>query len=86
MAANSTIGLLRGRSQLRNLEIAISIPLVGLIKFERMPRRRLSRKIVLERRKGGAKLVSDINLIPRKDRRRLLGRFLRPRKAAKKAA
>lgn len=45
-----------------------------------------SRKIVLERRKGGAKLVSDINLIPRKDRRRLLGRFLRPRKPAKKAA
>ncbi|WFU17082.1 ABC transporter ATP-binding protein/permease [Bradyrhizobium sp. CB3481] len=45
-----------------------------------------SRKIVLERRKGGAKLVSDVNLIPRKDRQRLLGRFLRPRKAAKKAA
>jgi putative ATP-binding cassette transporter len=45
-----------------------------------------SRKIVLERRKGGAKLVSDVNLIPRKDRRRLLGRFLRHRKATKKAA
>jgi putative ATP-binding cassette transporter len=46
-----------------------------------------SRKIVLERRKGGAKLVSDIDLIPRKGRRRLLGRFLRGRKApAKKAA
>jgi putative ATP-binding cassette transporter len=46
-----------------------------------------SRKIVLERRKGGAKLVSDIELIPRKGRRRLLGRFLRGRKAvAKKAA
>jgi putative ATP-binding cassette transporter len=47
-----------------------------------------SRKIVLERRKGGAKLVSDINLIPRKDKRRLLGRFLRQRKAktGKKAA
>ena len=40
-----------------------------------------SRKIVLERRKGGAKLVSDIDLIPRKGRRRLLGRFLRYRKA-----
>src|SRR6185295_4037916 len=39
-----------------------------------------SRKIVLERRKGGAKLVSDIDLIPRKGRRRLLGRFLRDRK------
>ncbi|HKU08313.1 MAG TPA: ABC transporter ATP-binding protein/permease [Bradyrhizobium sp.] len=36
-----------------------------------------SRKIVLERRKRGAKLVSDIDLIPRKGRRRLLGRFLR---------
>ena len=45
-----------------------------------------SRKIVLERRKGGAKLVSDVNLIPRKGTRRLLGRFLRHRKAAKKAA
>src|SRR5207342_2654721 len=45
-----------------------------------------SRKIVLERRKGGAKLVSDVALIPRKGGRRLLGRFLRHRKAAKKAA
>src|SRR6201991_2969915 len=45
-----------------------------------------SRKIVLERRKGGAKLVSDIDLIPRKGKRRLLGRFLRGRKTAKKAA
>ena len=41
-----------------------------------------SRKIVLERRKGGAKLVSDVDLIPRKGRRRLLGRFLRHRKTA----
>jgi vitamin B12/bleomycin/antimicrobial peptide transport system ATP-binding/permease protein len=45
-----------------------------------------SRKIVLERRKGGAKLVSDIDLIPRKGKRKLLGRFLRHRKAEKKAA
>jgi vitamin B12/bleomycin/antimicrobial peptide transport system ATP-binding/permease protein len=46
-----------------------------------------SRKIVLERRKGGARLVSDIDLIPRKGKRRLLGRFLRGRKpVAKKAA
>ena len=36
-----------------------------------------SRKITLERRKGGAKLVSDIELIPRKGRRKLLGRWLR---------
>lgn len=42
-----------------------------------------SRKIVLERRKGGAKLVSDIDLIPRQGKRKLLGRFLRGRKAAK---
>ncbi|AWM04360.1 ABC transporter ATP-binding protein/permease [Bradyrhizobium amphicarpaeae] len=41
-----------------------------------------SRKIVLERRKGGAKLVSDIELIPRKGKRKLLGRFLRQRKKA----
>lgn len=44
-----------------------------------------SRKIVLERRKGGAKLVSDVDLIPRKGKRRLLGRFLRQR-GAKRAA
>jgi putative ATP-binding cassette transporter len=41
-----------------------------------------SRKIVLERRKGGAKLVSDVDLIPRQSKRRLLGRFLRQRKTA----
>jgi putative ATP-binding cassette transporter len=41
-----------------------------------------SRKIVLERRKGGAKLVSDIDLVPRKAKRRLLGRFLRHRKSS----
>jgi vitamin B12/bleomycin/antimicrobial peptide transport system ATP-binding/permease protein len=41
-----------------------------------------SRKIVLERRKGGAKLVSDVDLIPRKGGRRLLGRLLRRRSAA----
>jgi len=45
-----------------------------------------SRKIVLERRKGGAKLVSDIDLIPRKGKRRLLGRFLRGRRASQKKA
>ena len=48
-----------------------------------------SRKITLERRKGGAKLVSDIERIPRKGKRRLLGRFLRnrapPAKARKRA-
>src|SRR4051812_37881697 len=45
-----------------------------------------SRKIVLERRKGGAKLVSDVDLIRRKGRRRLLGRFLRGRGTVRKAA
>ena len=35
-----------------------------------------SRKIVLERRKGGAKLVSDIELVPRPSRRRLISRWL----------
>jgi vitamin B12/bleomycin/antimicrobial peptide transport system ATP-binding/permease protein len=45
-----------------------------------------SRKIVLERRKGGAKLVSDIDLVPRKGKRRLLGRFLRHRKSPPKKA
>jgi len=45
-----------------------------------------SRKIVLERHKGGAKLVSDIDLVPRKGKRRLLGRFLRHRKSPPKKA
>src|SRR5258705_2139115 len=45
-----------------------------------------SRKIVLKRRKGGAKLVSDIDLIPRKGKPRLLGRFLHHRKAASNKA
>jgi putative ATP-binding cassette transporter len=40
-----------------------------------------SRKITLERRKGGARFVSDIDLIPREGRRRLLGRWLHKRKA-----
>jgi putative ATP-binding cassette transporter len=38
-----------------------------------------SRKIMLERRKGGAKLVSDVELIPRKGKRKLLGSWLRHR-------
>ena len=41
-----------------------------------------SRKVVLARRKGGAKLVRDIDLVPRKSRGRLLDRWLlRPRTA-----
>jgi vitamin B12/bleomycin/antimicrobial peptide transport system ATP-binding/permease protein len=45
-----------------------------------------SRKITLERRKGGAKLVSDIDLIPRRGKQRLLGRLLRHRRSTLKAA
>jgi putative ATP-binding cassette transporter len=45
-----------------------------------------NRKVVLERRRGGAKLVSDIKLVKRKNRRRLISRFLRRRAARKKAA
>src|SRR5262249_36879176 len=45
-----------------------------------------SRKITLERRKGGAKLVSDVDLIPRKGKRHLLERFLRDRKTQQSSA
>jgi len=45
-----------------------------------------SRKITLERRKGGAKLVSDIELIPLKGRRKLLGRWLRHKSGSKPKA
>jgi putative ATP-binding cassette transporter len=38
-----------------------------------------SRKIVLERRRGGARLVSDVKLVPRPGRARLLRRLLRRR-------
>jgi putative ATP-binding cassette transporter len=45
------------------------------------------RKIVLERRRGGAKLVSDIKLVPRSRRRKLIRRFLRkPRPNRRRAA
>jgi putative ATP-binding cassette transporter len=43
-----------------------------------------SRKITLERREGGAKLVSDIDLIPRKRKGNVLSRLLEsPRSLAK---
>jgi putative ATP-binding cassette transporter len=45
-----------------------------------------SRKIVLERRRGGAKFVSDIMLIRKPGRMGLLRRFLRRRAARKQAA
>ncbi|MER9657748.1 ABC transporter ATP-binding protein/permease [Mesorhizobium sp. M0152] len=43
-----------------------------------------SRKITLERREGGAKLVSDIDLVERKGRRNLLGSLLGHRRALPK--
>jgi putative ATP-binding cassette transporter len=36
-----------------------------------------SRKLTLERRRHGAKLVSDIFLVPRQNNQRLVQRFLR---------
>jgi vitamin B12/bleomycin/antimicrobial peptide transport system ATP-binding/permease protein len=48
-----------------------------------------SRKIVLERRRGGARFVTDINLVPRPGRKRLLKQWMRLRRDAsrkKKAA
>ena len=45
-----------------------------------------SRKITLERRRGGAKLVSDIKLVRRPGRARLLRRLLRRRMARARAA
>ncbi|MFG1179519.1 ABC transporter ATP-binding protein/permease [Xanthobacter versatilis] len=44
-----------------------------------------SRKIVLERRKGGAKLITDIALIPHKSKPRLLGQLLGRRTRSKPA-
>lgn len=38
-----------------------------------------SRKIMLARREGGAQFVSDIDLVPSNDKRRLLGHFLQSR-------
>jgi putative ATP-binding cassette transporter len=43
-----------------------------------------NRKVVLERRKGGAKLVSDIKLVKRPGKRRFLSRFLRHARPNKK--
>ncbi len=42
-----------------------------------------NRKVVLERRKGGAKLVSDIKLVRKPGRRKLLNQFWRRRKSGK---
>jgi putative ATP-binding cassette transporter len=45
-----------------------------------------SRKIVLERRRGPAKLVSDIKLVPSRQRQRFLRGWLGRRRAAHRAA
>lgn len=45
-----------------------------------------SRKITLERREGGAKLVSDIDLVPRKRKRTVLSRLLTSGAPCRKAA
>ncbi|MFS8144229.1 ABC transporter ATP-binding protein/permease [Rhizobium sp. BR 249] len=45
-----------------------------------------SRKITLERREGGAKLVSDIDLIPRERKRNVLLRLLEDRRSLQKGS
>ncbi|PDT00872.1 ABC transporter ATP-binding protein [Rhizobium chutanense] len=45
-----------------------------------------SRKITLERRRGGAKLVSDIDLVPRKRKGNLLSRVLENRRSLPKGS
>lgn len=45
-----------------------------------------SRKITLERREGGAKLVSDIDLVQRKRKRNLLLRLLEDRRSLPKGS
>jgi putative ATP-binding cassette transporter len=45
-----------------------------------------SRKIVLERRRGAARFVSDVYLIPKPGRGRLISRWLKRRKRSKAAA
>ncbi|HLH92616.1 MAG TPA: ABC transporter ATP-binding protein/permease [Xanthobacteraceae bacterium] len=45
-----------------------------------------SRKIVLERKRGAARFVSDIHLVPRPGRTRLIHRWLRQRRRKKAAA
>jgi putative ATP-binding cassette transporter len=50
-----------------------------------------SRKITLERREGGAKLVSDVDLVPKKKKQNVFSRLLdkgrsAPKDSTKKAA
>jgi putative ATP-binding cassette transporter len=45
-----------------------------------------SRKIVLERRRGGARFVTDVNLLPRPGRKRLLKQWMHLRRGASRRA
>lgn len=45
-----------------------------------------SRKITLERREGGAKLVSDIDLVPRKRKRTMFSRLVKKRRGQRQGA
>jgi vitamin B12/bleomycin/antimicrobial peptide transport system ATP-binding/permease protein len=45
-----------------------------------------SRKIVLERRRGGARFVTDVNLLPRPGRKRLLKQWMHLRRGASRKA
>lgn len=75
------------KSQDRMMEMVIEeLPKVTIVSVAHRAELEVfhSRKITLERREGGAKLVSDIDLIPRKRKRNVLARFLvNPRSLAK---
>lgn len=75
------------KSQDRMMEMVIQeLPKVTIVSVAHRAELEVfhSRKITLERREGGAKLVSDIDLIPRPRKRNVLSRFLdNPRSLAK---
>lgn len=75
---------LDAKSQDKMMEIIIhELPKVTIISVAHRVELEVyhSRKITLERRKDGAKLVSDIDLIPRKGGRKLLASLLRRRRS-----
>ena len=45
-----------------------------------------NRKITLERRRGGAKLVTDVELVPRPSRRKLLRHWLKRKRPVRRAS
>ena len=72
------------KSQDRMMEMVIEeLPKVTIVSVAHRAELEVfhSRKITLERREGGAKLVSDIDLMPRKRKRNMLSRFLDSRPA-----